>query len=78
MTTQITVRIPDDLVAFVDEEVAQGLARSRADAVAKALVHERRRRTALADVAILRAGAGDDDLDALAAHAAELPVALDD
>ena len=77
MTVQITVRLPDDLVEFVDTEVADGTAVSRADAVAKALVRERRRRVALADVAILRRGA-DDDLDRLAAWAADQPVDLDD
>lgn len=78
MSVQITVRIPDDLAAFVDEEVARGSASSRADAVARALAHERRRRTALADVAVLRAGPGGHDLDDLADHAVVLPVALDD
>jgi Arc/MetJ-type ribon-helix-helix transcriptional regulator len=78
MSVQITVRIPDDLAAFVDEEVARGLASSRADAVARALRHERRRRTALADVAILQAASGEHDLDALADHVAARPVALDD
>lgn len=77
MTVQITVRLPDDLVEFVDTEVADGTAVSRADAVAKALVRERRRRVALADVAILRRGA-DDDLDRLAAWAADQLVDLDD
>ena len=77
MTVQITVRLPDDLVEFVDTEVADGTAVSRADAVAEALVRERRRRVALVDVAILRRGA-DDDLDRLAAWAADQPVDLDD
>jgi Arc/MetJ-type ribon-helix-helix transcriptional regulator len=83
MTTQITVRLPDALVAFVDAEVAHGSATSRADAVAKALVRERRRRRALQDVAILQADNAatatvDDDMDDLARHAAAHPVALDD
>lgn len=78
MTVQITVRLPDDLVAFVDAEVADGTWVSRADAVAKALVRERRRRVALADVAILCRGADDDDLDQLAAWAADRTVDLDD
>lgn len=41
-------------------------------------VHERRRRAALADVAVLRSGPDADDLGGLARHAAALPVALDD
>ena len=82
MTVQITVRLPDELVAFVDDEVARGVATSRADAVTKALVRERRRRRALQDVAILQAeaagGGTDADLDDLARHAAAHPVPLDD
>jgi len=78
MTLQITVRLADELVEFLDSEVARGAVTSRADAVARALVRERRRRTALADVAILRAGAEDGDLDGLAAHTAAHPVDLGD
>lgn len=78
MTIQITVRLPDDLVDFVDSEVASGVVTSRADAVARALVRERRYRTALADVAILRAGVEDDDLEGLAAHTAAHPIDLGD
>ncbi|SNQ46566.1 Antitoxin [Frankia canadensis] len=78
MTTQITVRIPDDLVAFVDALVAAGAVTSRADAVARALARERRRQTALEDVAILRRVGGDADLDALAEHAAAHPLDLGD
>lgn len=82
MTIQITVRLPDDLVAFVDEEIARGGVTSRADAVAKALVRERRRRTALADVEILKRHGDPDlaasDLDGLAEHNAAHPVDLGD
>ncbi len=75
---QITVRLPDELVEFVDAEVVRGTASSRADAVAKALIRERRRQTALVDVAILRASAADTDLDDLAAHTADHPIDLGD
>ena len=86
MTVQITVRLPDELVAFVDAEVTRGAATSRAEAVAKALTRERRRRRALEDVAILQAEAENagvavavaPDLDDLARHTATHPVALDD
>lgn len=73
MTVQITVRLPDDLVEFVDAAVASGAASSRADAVARALIRERRRQVALRDVAILRGQPVDRDLDALAGYAAEHP-----
>jgi len=73
MTTQIAVRLPDDLVAFVDEIVASGEASSRASFVAKALERERRRRAAERDILILATGS-DDDLDGLARYGAGLPV----
>ena len=78
MTVQITVRLPDELVAFVDAQVDRGAVSSRADAVARALVRERRRQTALADVTILRREIADPDLDALVEYGASHPVALDD
>lgn len=53
MTIQITIRLPDGLVAFVDALVADGVHTSRADAVAQALTREQRRRTALRDAEIL-------------------------
>jgi len=83
MSVQITVRLPDDLVAFVDGLVADGSVTSRADAVARALSRERRRRAALADVAILRQAAdtaepGPADLDGLAEYTAAHPLDLAD
>ena len=74
MTTQITVRLPDELVEFADRLVAAGTARSRASVVEAALERELRRQLAVRDAAIL-AGSPDADLDALAAWAAG--IALD-
>lgn len=72
MTTQIAVRLPDDIVTFLDRTVTEGGATSRAALVTAALEREMRRRAAQRDAEILRAG-GDDDLDELvawrAAHA---------
>jgi len=78
MTIQITVRLPDDLVTFVDGQVRQGRAASRADVVARALAREQRRAVALRDAAILAqaAGAEPDDLDDLAGYAAAQPLDL--
>jgi Arc/MetJ-type ribon-helix-helix transcriptional regulator len=59
MSTQITVRIPDELAAFLDGLVSSGDASSRADAVTRALVHEQRRRRAEADLEVIRAHDGD-------------------
>jgi len=70
MTTQIAVRLPDELVAFIDELVRNGAVASRAAAVARALERERRRQIAERDAAILARLGPDPDLDRLARHAA--------
>ena len=70
MTTQITVRLPDELVAFTDQLVASGRARSRASVVERALERELRRALAERDAGILAGSEQDDDLEALAAWAA--------
>jgi Arc/MetJ-type ribon-helix-helix transcriptional regulator len=69
MSTQITARLPDDLVAFMDELVAKEQATSRADVIARALTDERRRLRVQRDVEILTTTA-DDDFESLpdAAH----------
>ena len=74
MSTQIAVRLPEELVEFIDRLVADGRAPSRAAVVSQALQRERRREVAARDAAILAAAAEDDDhLDALAEHAARTP-----
>lgn len=65
MTTQIAVRLPDEMVAFLDREVAAGHAASRAELVGAALEREMRRRAAQRDVEILRRRGSADDLDVL-------------
>lgn len=75
MSTQIAVRLPDDLASFVDAEVASGRAASRAAVVTRALERERRHQAALADIEILKHT--EDDFDELAGHAARLPIDLD-
>lgn len=69
MSRQIAVRLPDDLVAFVDDQVGAGVGRSRAGIVAKALERERRRAVAARDAEILARTGADPDLSALAEHA---------
>lgn len=76
MSKQIAVRLPDDIVAYVDELVAQGSASSRAVVVRQALERERRRSIAARDAAILSRGGDDDEMDALAAHVARAPIGL--
>ena len=53
MTVQITVRLPDDDVAFIDKQVETGRSRSRATALATMIERERHRIRAEADIAIL-------------------------
>lgn len=70
MSTQIAVRLPDDIVEFIDSEVRGQRARSRASIVLLALERERRRRLAERDAEILAGTtAASSDLDALAGHA---------
>lgn len=74
MSTQIAVRLPDEMVAFLDRTVATGKAPSRAALVASAVEREMRRLAAEHDAQILRAQGATDDLDELvewtASHAA--------
>jgi Arc/MetJ-type ribon-helix-helix transcriptional regulator len=76
MSSQITVRLPDDLVAFMDDQIRHGSAISRAELVARALEVERRRLLALADADIY-ARSGEGDLEALARHARLVPLDVD-
>lgn len=65
MTTQIAVRLPDEMVAFLDAAVASGAATSRATLIARAVEREMRRQAAESDAAILLSTGPDDDLDEL-------------
>lgn len=76
MSKQIAVRLPDDLVDFVDDAVRSGAGRSRAAVVSRALERERRRAVAERDAAILAAAGPDPELTGLAEHAARLPSPL--
>jgi len=65
MSTQIAVRLPDAMVAFLDRTVATGKARSRAALVAAAVEREMRRLAADHDAQVLREHGPADDLDDL-------------
>lgn len=65
MSTQIAIRLPDDMVAFLDKSVAAGDAPSRAALVARAVEREMRRQVAEQDAVILREQGTADDLDEL-------------
>jgi len=77
MSKQIAVRLPDDIVDFVDGLVSQGKANSRAIVVTRALERERRRAVAARDVAILAEAGEDPDMDSLARHVARAPLDLE-
>jgi Arc/MetJ-type ribon-helix-helix transcriptional regulator len=76
MSKQIAVRLPDQLVDFIDAVVESGAERSRAAVVGKALKREHRRALAARDAEILAGCGPDPELAGLAQHAAELPSAL--
>ena len=66
MTKQIAVRLPDDLVDFLDQLVSRGDEPSRASVVARALTREKQRLGALNDVEILKRVGEDPELVAFA------------
>jgi Arc/MetJ-type ribon-helix-helix transcriptional regulator len=73
MSTQIAVRLPDELVAFVDEVVVSGGGRSRASVVIQALERERRHAVAARDAEILARTGPDHELVGLAEYARGVP-----
>jgi Arc/MetJ-type ribon-helix-helix transcriptional regulator len=77
MSKQIAVRLPDELVEFVDEIVGSGSERSRAAVVARALERERRRAMAARDAEILARTGPDPELDGLAEYAVRRSVSAD-
>ena len=70
MSKQIAVRLPEELVEFIDETVRAGGGSSRASVVGKALERERRRAVAARDAEILARTGPDMQLAGLAEHAA--------
>ena len=73
MSTQIAVRLPDELVNALDELVSRGEASSRAELVARALRREFRRQRAIADLDRL-SDEDDADLASFSAHAVRTPL----
>jgi Arc/MetJ-type ribon-helix-helix transcriptional regulator len=73
MSKQIAVRLPDELVAFVDAQVSSGAGRSRAAVVSRALAREQRRAVAARDAEILSRTGPDSELQQLAEHTVGLP-----
>jgi Arc/MetJ-type ribon-helix-helix transcriptional regulator len=77
MSTQITVRLPDVLVSYIDAEVTAGEATSRAAVVARAVERDRRRRIAERDAAVYARVGDDPDLAAFTRHATASDLGLD-
>lgn len=79
MSTQIAVRLPDELVAYVDQAVAQGRVRSRADLVARLIERDVRRQHAEDDLRRLQeAGAlHADEMLAMARATSTTPLPFD-
>jgi Arc/MetJ-type ribon-helix-helix transcriptional regulator len=66
MSIQIAVRLPDELVAYVDRAVASGRVRSRAELVARLIERDARRQRAEDDLALLVKKGAVRDAEALA------------
>ena len=66
MSTQIAVRLPDELVAYVDSAVASGRVKSRAELVSRLIARDARRQRAEDDLQLLIKAGALEDLDALA------------
>lgn len=79
MSAQIAVRLPDELVAYVDRAVAQGRVRSRADLVARLIERDVRRQRAEDDLRRLQeAGAlHGDEMLAVARATSTTPLPFD-
>jgi Arc/MetJ-type ribon-helix-helix transcriptional regulator len=77
MTRQIAVRLPDEMVRFLDRSVASGKAPSRAALVAAALEREMRLQAAQQDAQTLKQQGTADDLDELVTWSVAHPT-LDD
>jgi Arc/MetJ-type ribon-helix-helix transcriptional regulator len=77
VSTQIAVRLPDEMVDYLDRLVADGKATSRASIVEHALAREIRRHIAAKDAAILADLGPDQDMESLAAYAARQQLDVD-
>lgn len=78
ISTQIAVRLPDDLVAYVDQAVAEGRVKSRAEFVTRLIARDAQRRRAEEDLQRLIEAGALDDVDAFAMARATSATPLDD
>ncbi len=78
MSTQIAVRLPDELVAYVDQAVAAGRVKSRAELVGRLIARDARRQRAEEDLQRLIDAGALDNPDALAMAKATSAAPIDD
>jgi Arc/MetJ-type ribon-helix-helix transcriptional regulator len=78
MSTQIAVRLPDELVAYVDQAVAAGRVKSRAELVSRLIARDARRQRAEEDLQRLIDAGALDDADALAMAKATSSTPIED
>jgi Arc/MetJ-type ribon-helix-helix transcriptional regulator len=78
MSTQIAVRLPDELVAYVDQAVAAGRVKSRAELVSRLIARDARRQRAEEDLQRLIDAGALDDADALAMAKATSTTSIED
>lgn len=78
MSTQIAVRLPDELVAYVDQAVAAGRVKSRAELVSRLIARDAVRQRAEEDLQRLIDAGALDDPDALAMARATSATPIDD
>lgn len=78
MSTQIAVRLPDELVAYVDQAVAEGRAKSRAELVAGLIARDSRRHRAELDLLRLQEAGALYDEEAVAIARATSSRPIDD
>ncbi len=74
MSTQIAVRLPDDMVRFVDQLVEKGRGSSRAAVIVRALNRERRHEMAVQDAQIYAEAGEDADMIDLVRYLSGQPV----
>ncbi len=80
MSTQIAIRLPDEVVEFIDEQVRSGNARSRAAVVSRSIARDARRQRAEQDIVRLlaeREAGGFNEFDDLAAMASRTMLDID-
>jgi Arc/MetJ-type ribon-helix-helix transcriptional regulator len=78
MSKQIAVRLPDELVEFIDELVSSGRFESRAAVITRQVRRLQRQLRAERDAEVYRAEGDYPDLVGLAEYISAHPVAMED